>query len=213
MVLQNFSINTQHSPTQLNNKAGSTNARNSNQLPCVGFRELLNPQNWSKITGTNWKAFLQLQSSSILLLYEWPRSDSALKKTLIGHYLLNSGDLRKKKLNKEEQCVQQQRGLYNSITLTMKQPGQQTPTTTFPISICCHAIVLCKKTTDIISLKLFLFSLFQIIILLHFFQVSNNSRLQMFSNQKTISWIMRVLNFITAAAKLGTALWVLTHWL
>lgn len=102
------------------------------------------------------KPFLQMLSWSILFLYECPKSDSALKKTLIGHYLLIIGDLRKKELFHWIKMNNVCHNRESIITLTVKQQGQQTSTTTFPISTCCHAVVLCKKNIAVISLKLFL---------------------------------------------------------
>lgn len=64
-------------------------------------------------------------------------------------------------MNKGEQCVSQQTEQCNSITLTVKQPGQQIPTTTFPISTCCHTVVLCrkKKSQDVTALIISFFPL------------------------------------------------------
>lgn len=85
---------------QLNNKGGSTNARNSKHVRC--YREVLNPQNWSKITGTNCRnPFYKWSTAVSFSSIERPGSDSALEKTLIGRYLLiflDLGDIRKKKL-------------------------------------------------------------------------------------------------------------------
>lgn len=70
------------------------------------------------------KAFLQMEYCSILLLLGWPRSDRELKKTLLGIYVLITGDIWKNKcfqwIEKNNVCHKAQK---EADIAVLQQPG------------------------------------------------------------------------------------------